>query len=148
MWNQPEPLVQKMLARRVLGLGAVAARLAVRAVVVSAAPFRAASTIDFGGVSEVVYERADFPKAVVQKAFAKDTLAMLGYGTQGRGQALNARDNGLNIIVGLREGGGSWKAALEDGWVPGKNLFNVDEASKRGSIIMYLLSDAGQKAEW
>lgn len=73
---------------------------------------------------------------------------MLGYGTQGRGQAMNARDNGLNVIVGLREGGGSWKAALEDGWVPGKNLFNVDEASKRGTIIMYLLSDAGQKTEW
>jgi ketol-acid reductoisomerase len=116
--------------------------------VAAAAPRRSASTVDFGGVKEVVYERSDFPKAAVQAEFKKDTLAMLGYGTQGRGQALNARDNGLSVIVGLREGGGSWALALKDGWVPGKTLFSVDEAARRGTIIMYLLSDAGQKSEW
>ena len=99
---------------------------------------------------ETVYERSDFPKAKVQAAFAKDTLAMLGYGTQGRGQALNARDNGLNVIVGLREGGAgsSWAAAVADGWVPGKTLFPVEVAADKGTVIMYLLSDAGQKSEW
>lgn len=35
----------------------------------------------------------------------------------GHGQGLNARDNGLNVIVGVREGGDSWKMAQEDGWV-------------------------------
>lgn len=73
---------------------------------------------------------------------------MLGYGTQGRGQALNARDNGLNVIVGLRKDGSSWSKAIADGWVPGKTLFSVEEAAQKGSIIMYLLSDAGQKSEW
>jgi len=75
---------------------------------------------------------------------------MLGYGTQGRGQALNARDNGLNVIVGLRKGGegSSWAKAVADGWVPGKTLFSVEEAANKGTVIMYLLSDAGQKSEW
>jgi ketol-acid reductoisomerase len=111
---------------------------------------RGVSTIDFGGVKEKVYERSDFPKPVFQAAFAKDTLAMLGYGTQGRGQALNARDNGVNVIVGLRKGGkgSSWELAVADGWVPGKTLFSVEEAADKGTIVMYLLSDAGQKAEW
>jgi ketol-acid reductoisomerase len=53
---------------------------------------------------------------------------------------LNARDNGLNIIVGVRKDGTSWKQAQEDGWVPGKNLFEVEEAIKKGTIIMNLLS--------
>ena len=114
----------------------------------AAAPRRAASTIDFGGVKEVVYERSDFPAAAVKAEFKKDTLAMLGYGTQGRGQALNARDSGLHVVVGLREGGGSWELALKDGWVPGSTLFSVDEAARRGSVVMFLLSDAGQKSEW
>ena len=113
-------------------------------------PSRAASTINFGGVSEVVYERGDFPPALVQKTFKGETLAMLGYGSQGRGQCLNARDAGLDVIVGLREGGkgSSWEAAVADGWVPGKTLFSIDEAAKRGKVIMFLLSDAGQKTAW
>ena len=44
-------------------------------------------------------------------------VAIVGYGSQGHGQGLNARDNGLNVIVGVREGGESWKQAQEDGWV-------------------------------
>jgi len=108
------------------------------------------STVDFGGVKETVYERSDFPKEKYQAFFKKDTLAMLGYGTQGRGQALNARDNGLNVIVGLREGGpgSSWASAIADGWIPGKTLFPFEEAAAKGSVVMYLLSDAGQKSEW
>jgi ketol-acid reductoisomerase len=53
---------------------------------------------------------------------------------------LNARDNGLNIIIGVRKDGASWKQAQEDGWVPGKNLFEVEEAIKKGTIVMNLLS--------
>jgi len=79
--------------------------------------------------------------------FKNETFAMLGYGTQGRGQALNMRDNGLNVIVGLREGK-SYDLAKQDGWVPGKTLFSIPEAAKKANTIMYLLSDAAQKAEW
>lgn len=119
--------------------------------VLSMVPSRARSTINFGdGVGEVVYERGDFPRELVQKTFKGETLAMLGYGSQGRGQCLNARDAGLDVIVGLREGGkgSSWEAAVADGWVPGKTLFSIDEAAKRGKVIMFLLSDAGQKTAW
>lgn len=46
----------------------------------------------------------------------------------------------MNVIVGVRKDGTSWKQAQEDGWVPGKNLFEVEEAIKKGTIVMNLLS--------
>jgi ketol-acid reductoisomerase len=58
------------------------------------------------------------------------------------------RDNGLNVIVGVRKNGQSWKEAEADGWVAGKNLFEIDEAISRGTIIMNLLSDAAQSETW
>ncbi len=73
---------------------------------------------------------------------------MIGYGSQGHGQSLNARDNGINVVVGVRKGGESWKQAQEDGWVPGETLFDIPEAIKKGTIIMNLLSDAAQSATW
>jgi ketol-acid reductoisomerase len=109
---------------------------------------RGMKTLDFGGSKEVVYERSDFPQAKYQAMFKNDTLCMLGYGTQGRGQALNLRDNGLNVIVGIRKDGGSWKKALADGWVEGKNLFDIQSALKKSTVVMFLLSDAGQKIAW
>jgi hypothetical protein len=75
-------------------------------------------------------------------------MAMIGYGSQGHGQGLNMRDNGLNVIVGVRKDGTSWKEAIQDGWVPGTNLFEIDEAINRGTIIMNLLSDAAQSETW
>lgn len=80
--------------------------------------------------------------------FKNDTLAMIGYGSQGHGQSLNARDNGINVIVGVRKDGESWKQAQEDGWVPGETLFDIPEAIGKGTIIMNLLSDAAQSATW
>lgn len=74
-------------------------------------------TLNFAGTEEVVYERKDWPLAKLHDYFKNDTLALIGYGSQGHGQGLNARDNGLNVIVGVREGGESWKQAIEDGWV-------------------------------
>ncbi|GMM51602.1 ketol-acid reductoisomerase [Starmerella bacillaris] len=97
---------------------------------------------------ETVHERADWPVAKLQQYFKDDTFALIGYGSQGHGQGLNLRDNGLNVIVGVRKDGHSWKAAIEDGWVPGKNLFEVDEAIERGTIVMDLLSDAAQSETW
>jgi len=129
--------------------------LATRSPVASASrrttPFesvRGVKTLDFAGTQEVVYERSDWPLAKLQDYFKNDTLALIGYGSQGHGQGLNARDNGLNVIVGVRENGESWKQALEDGWVPGETLFSIEEAIKRGSIVMNLLSDAAQSATW
>ncbi|KAJ4407275.1 Bifunctional acetohydroxyacid reductoisomerase [Gnomoniopsis sp. IMI 355080] len=109
---------------------------------------RGVKTIDFAGVKEDVYEREDWPKEKLLDYFKNDTLALIGYGSQGHGQGLNLRDNGLNVIIGVRKEGKSWKDAIQDGWVPGKNLFEVDEAITKGTIIMNLLSDAAQSETW
>jgi len=109
---------------------------------------RGVKTLDFAGTKETVYERADWPVPKLQEYFKNDTLALIGYGSQGHGQGLNARDNGLNVIVGVRENGESWKMAQEDGWVPGKTLFPINEALEKGTIIMNLLSDAAQSQTW
>ncbi len=104
--------------------------------------------INFGGVWEEVVTSEEFPLSRAQEVLKGETVAVLGYGVQGPGQALNLRDNGIRVIVGQREGGATWKKAVEDGFVPGKTLFPVEEAAKRGTIIEYLLSDAGQKQMW
>ena len=79
--------------------------------------YRGIKTLDFAGTREVVYERADWPLPKLQEYLKNDTLALIGYGSQGHGQGLNARDNGLKVIVGVRKDGESWRQALEDGWV-------------------------------
>ncbi|KAG5634903.1 Acetolactate synthase, mitochondrial [Sphagnurus paluster] len=109
---------------------------------------RGVKTLDFAGTKEVVYERSDWPLAKLQDYFKNDTLALIGYGSQGHGQGLNARDNGLNVIVGVRKDGESWRQAIEDGWVPGETLFPIEEAINKGTIIMNLLSDAAQSQTW
>ena len=104
--------------------------------------------IDFGGVVEEVITSEEFPIEKARQVLEDEIVAVLGYGVQGPGQALNMRDNGIPVIVGQREGGPSWQRALDDGFEPGKTLFSVEEAAERGSIIQYLLSDAGQMAMW
>jgi ketol-acid reductoisomerase len=104
--------------------------------------------INFGGVMEDVISAREFPLKKAQKILKKETVAVLGYGVQGPGQALNLRDNGIRVIVGQRKGTASWKKAVKDGFKPGKTLFPVEEAAEKGTIICYLLSDAGQKAMW
>ncbi|UCB50997.1 MAG: ketol-acid reductoisomerase, partial [Deltaproteobacteria bacterium] len=104
--------------------------------------------IDFGGVVEEVITSEEFPIEKARQVLENEIVAVLGYGVQGPGQALNMRDNGIPVIVGQREGGASWQRAVDDGFEPGKTLFSVEEAAERGSIIQYLLSDAGQMAVW
>ena len=104
--------------------------------------------ITIGNESEVVVERSDYPPEKIREILKDETVAILGYGVQGKGQSLNMKDNGVNVIVGQREGSKSWDKAKADGWVPGETLFPLEEAAERGTIIQYLLSDAGQKAFW
>jgi ketol-acid reductoisomerase len=104
--------------------------------------------IRIGNTVEHCVERSDYPPEKIKAVLANETIAVLGYGVQGRGQSLNMRDNGLSVIIGLREGSKGWQLAQEDGWVPGKTLFPLEEAAKRGTVIQYLLSDAGQKDFW
>ncbi|TQV90347.1 hypothetical protein V2A60_004278 [Cordyceps javanica] len=141
--------VQQRAAYSVARSALRAAVAAPRAVVgVQQQQIRGMKTIDFAGHPEDVYERADWPQEKLLEYFKNDTLALIGYGSQGHGQGLNLRDNGLNVIVGVRKNGQSWKDAVQDGWVPGKNLFEVDEAIGKGTIIMNLLSDAAQSETW
>ncbi len=104
--------------------------------------------IDFGGVVEEVITVEEFPLERAREVLSKEKVAVLGYGVQGPGQSLNLRDNGINVIVGQREGSPTWDKAVEDGWVPGETLFPVEEAAKKGTMIQNLLSDAGQVATW
>ena len=105
--------------------------------------------IQIGDCAENVVERADFPPERIKAILGNETVAVLGYGVQGRGQSLNMKDNGVNVIVGLREKAArAGTSPQQDGWVPGKTLFSLEEAAKRGTIIQYLLSDAGQKEQW
>jgi ketol-acid reductoisomerase len=104
--------------------------------------------IKIGDIAETVVERSDYPPERLREILGKETVAVLGYGVQGRGQSLNMRDNGISVIIGLREKSSGWQLAEKDGWVAGKTLFSLDEAAKRGTIIQYLLSDAGQKEHW
>jgi ketol-acid reductoisomerase len=104
--------------------------------------------INFGGVEEEVVTRDEFPLERAREVLKDEVVAVLGYGVQGPAQALNMRDNGINVIVGQREGTRNWNKALEDGWVPGETLFSVEEAAERGTVLQYLLSDAGQRSQW
>ena len=104
--------------------------------------------MNFGGVTENVVTREEFPLEKAREVLKDETIAVIGYGVQGPGQALNLRDNGFNVIVGQRKGGKTWEKAVADGWVPGETLFEIEEACERGTIIQYLLSDAAQIEVW
>jgi ketol-acid reductoisomerase len=104
--------------------------------------------IQIGTNKETVVERGDYPPERIKAILGNETVAVLGYGVQGRGQSLNMKDNGVNVIIGLRANGRGWDLAQQDGWVAGKTLFSMEEAATRGTIIQYLLSDAGQKEQW
>ena len=106
------------------------------------------ATINFGGTQEEVVTREEFPLSKAQEVLKDETIAVIGYGVQGPGQALNLKDNGFNVIVGQRKGGKTWDKAVADGWVPGETLFEIEEALEKGTIIQYLLSDAGQIELW
>ncbi len=104
--------------------------------------------INFGGTEENVATREEFPLEKARTILKDETIAIIGYGVQGPGQALNLRDNGFNVIVGQRQPSQSWDKAIDDGFVPGETLFSIEEAVKRGTVVQYLLSDAAQISQW
>lgn len=103
--------------------------------------------MNFGGVVEEVATREEFSLEKAREVLKDETIAVLGYGVQGPGQACNLRDNGFNVIVGQRQGK-TYEKAVADGWVPGKTLFSIEEAAEKGTIVCMLLSDAAQIAVW
>jgi len=105
--------------------------------------------IDFGGVLENVVTREEFPLSKAREVLKNEVVAVIGYGVQGPAQALNMKDNGINVIIGQApEFKSDWDRAVKDGFVPGKTLFPVEEAVKKGTIIQYLVSDAAQRTLW
>jgi ketol-acid reductoisomerase len=103
--------------------------------------------MNFGGVIETVVTSKEFSLEKAREVLKHETIAVIGYGIQGPGQAGNLRDNGFNVIVGQRPGT-TYDKAVADGWVPGETLFSIEEAAHRGTIVCMLLSDAGQIAAW
>ena len=69
-------------------------------------------------------------------------IAIIGYGSQGHAHALNLRDSGCNVIIGLRKGGKSWPVAEKDGF----EVYTVAEAAKKADIVMILINDEVQAA--
>jgi ketol-acid reductoisomerase len=107
------------------------------------------ATINFGGVKEKVVTRKEFSIAKARKVLKKETIAIIGYGVQGPAQGLNLRDNGFNVIVGQsKKFRKDWNRAVKDGWVPGKTLFDIEEATQKATIVQVLVSDAAQKLVW
>ena len=103
--------------------------------------------MNFGGVVETVVTSKEFSLEKAREVLKNETIAVIGYGVQGPGQACNLRDNGFNVIVGQRQGK-TYDKAVADGWVPGETLFSIEEAAEKGTILCMLLSDAGQIQQW
>ncbi len=105
--------------------------------------------IDFGGVTENIVTRDEFTLSKAREVLKNELIAVIGYGVQGPAQAMNMKDNGINIIVGQApEFKTDWDKAVADGFIPGETLFPVKEAASRGTIIQYLVSDAAQRILW
>ena len=104
--------------------------------------------LKFGDIEENVVTREEFPLDKALETLKDETIAVIGYGVQGPGQALNLKDNGFNVIIGQRKDSKTWDKAVADGWVPGETLFEIEEACQKGTVIQYLLSDAAQIKLW
>lgn len=105
--------------------------------------------LNFGGVEENVVTREEFPLSKAQEVLKDEIIAIIGYGVQGPAQALNLKDNGINVIVGQApEFKEDWDRAVNDGFVPGETLFTIEQAAEKATVIQYLVSDAAQRAVW
>ena len=93
--------------------------------------------LNFGGVIENVMTREEFPLEKAREILKDETIAVIGYGSQGHAQALNAKESGCNVIIGLYEGSKSWAKAEAQGF----EVYTAAEAAKRADIIMILIND-------
>ena len=107
------------------------------------------ANMNFGGVTEDIVTREEYPLERARETLRNEQILVVGYGVQGPAQGLNLRDNGLDVRVGLPpERARSWEKALRDGWVPGETLLPLEDALPDATIILFLVSDAGQRALW
>jgi len=107
------------------------------------------AVLNFGGVEETVIKRSEFPLSKARRVLKNETIAIIGYGVQGPAQALNLKDNGINVIIGQAKAfKKDWNRAKKDGWVPGETLFDIEEACERATVIQMLVSDAAQRKIW
>ena len=105
--------------------------------------------INFGGETEKVVLREEFPIEKARDVLKNEIIAIIGYGVQGPAQALNMKDNGFKVIIGQApEFKEDWDKAIRDGFVPGETLFPIEEAARLGTVIQYLVSDAAQRIIW
>ncbi|MGI9495059.1 MAG: ketol-acid reductoisomerase [Mariniblastus sp.] len=81
-----------------------------------------------------------FESDINTQALENLCVAMIGYGSQGRGQAMNLRDSGINVVVGLREGGKSWNQAVSEGWTP----LSMEDAAKQADVVCMMCPDMAQ----
>lgn len=108
---------------------------------------RTLKTITINNINETIIEREDYPINKCLSIINNSPISVVGYGPQGRSQSLNLKDNGFNVNIGVRKGA-SYDLALEDGWIPDKNLFSIEESVEKSTIIQYLISDVGQIKLW
>jgi ketol-acid reductoisomerase len=105
--------------------------------------------MNFGGVVEEIVTREEYPLERARETLRDERIVVVGYGVQGPAQGLNLGDNGFNVRLGLPpERTRSWEKATRDGWVPGKTLLPLEDAVADATIVLFLVSDAGQRALW
>lgn len=90
--------------------------------------------MNFGGVTENVVIRDEFPLEKAREVMKNETIAVIGYGVQGPGQSLNLRDNGFNVIVGQRQGK-TYDKAVADGWVFREKLCSASKKHARKLLL-------------
>jgi ketol-acid reductoisomerase len=81
-----------------------------------------------------------FDKDTTLEGLRNKVVAVIGYGIQGRAQALNMKDSGIEVVVGLRKGGSSWERAEDDSFDP----LTVSQAAEQGDVIHMLVPDMQQ----
>ena len=81
-----------------------------------------------------------FESDINSEALNEICVAVIGYGSQGRAQALNLRDSGIHVVLGLRAAGKSWRAAVADGWIP----LSIEAAAAQADIVCLLTPDMSQ----
>ena len=92
--------------------------------------------LNFGGAEENVVTREEFPLSKAQEVLKNEAVAVIGYGVQGPGQALNQKDNGINVIVGQRKNSKTWDKAVAMDLYPEKHYLKLKKLAKRNHHLL------------